>query len=79
MRAQLLDARRPVLISEVIDELTLLNIDPTNAIAPSEDHILWARLGNGYEPAQLRSAAPTIARQWSQHDARAGSGTPSCS
>ena len=56
MRAQLLDARRPVLISEVIDELTLLNIDPTNAIAPSEDHILWARLGDGYEPAQLRSA-----------------------
>jgi uncharacterized protein YcaQ len=56
VRAQLLDARRPALVGEVIDELTVLNIDPTNAIAPSEDLILWSRLGNGYESAQLREA-----------------------
>jgi uncharacterized protein YcaQ len=56
VRAQLLDARRPVLIGEVIDELTVLNIDPTNAIAPSEHHILWSRLGSGYEAAQLQPA-----------------------
>ena len=56
VRAQLLDARRPALVAEVIDELTVVNIDPTNAIAPSEDHILWARLGAGYEPARLREA-----------------------
>lgn len=56
VRAQLLDARRPASVAEVIDELTVLNIDPTNAIAPSEDLILWTRLGNGYEPAQLKEA-----------------------
>lgn len=46
VRAQLLDARRPASAAEVIDELTVLNIDPTNAIA-LEDLILWTRLGNG--------------------------------
>ena len=56
VRAQLLSAERPALVAEVIDELTVLNIDPTNAIAPSEDHILWTRLGIGYEPVQLRQA-----------------------
>ena len=59
VRAQLLDARRPALVAEVVDELTVVNIDPTNAIAPSEDHILWARLGGGYEHAHLRAAAET--------------------
>ena len=56
MRAQLLTARRPSLVAEVIDELTVLNIDPTNAIAPCEHHLLWTRLGVGYEPAQLTEA-----------------------
>ncbi len=56
VRAQLLTADRPALVAEVIDELTVLNIDPTNAIAPSEDHLLWCRLGVGYEPAQLQQA-----------------------
>jgi len=59
VRAQLLDARRPALVAEVIDELTVLNIDPTNAIAPSEDHILWSRLGSGYDHAQLQQAVET--------------------
>lgn len=56
VRAQLLDAERPALVAEVVDELTVLNIDPTNAIAPSEDHILYSRLGAGYEPAHLVEA-----------------------
>ena len=59
VRAQLLDAGRPALVAEVADELTVVNIDPTNAIAPSEDHILWTRLGGGYEHAHLRAAAET--------------------
>lgn len=59
VRAQLLDAERPALVAEVADELTVLNIDPTNAIAPSEDHILWTRLGGGYEHTQLQTAAET--------------------
>ncbi len=59
IRAQLLDADRPSLVAEVVDELTVLNIDPTNAIAPSEDHILWTRLGGGYEHAHLQEAVET--------------------
>lgn len=55
VRAQLLSADRPALVAEVIDELTVLNIDPTNAIAPCEDHLLWSRLGVGYEHGQLQS------------------------
>lgn len=59
VRAQLLDAGRPGFVAEVVDELTVLNIDPTNAIAPSEDHILWSRLGGGYEHAHLQAASET--------------------
>ena len=59
IRAQLLDADRPSLVAEVVDELTVLNIDPTNAIAPSEDHILWTRLGGGYGHAHLQEAVET--------------------
>ncbi len=59
VRAQLLDADRPALVAEVVDELTVVNIDPTNAIAPSEDHILWSRLGGGYEHAHLQAASET--------------------
>ena len=56
VRAQLLDAERPSLVVEVVEALTLLNIDPVNAIAPSEDHLLWTRLGIGYEHAHLQQA-----------------------
>ncbi|MFT3861511.1 DNA glycosylase AlkZ-like family protein [Micropruina sp.] len=56
IRAQLLDAERPGSPAEVVDELTVLNIDPTNAIAPSEDHMLYSRLGGGYEHAHLSEA-----------------------
>jgi len=37
-------------------QLTLLQIDPTAAIAPSADLVAWSRLGSAYEPAQLRRA-----------------------
>ncbi|MDQ7993211.1 MAG: crosslink repair DNA glycosylase YcaQ family protein [Propionicimonas sp.] len=57
IRAQLLDAERPSFVPEVIEALTVVNIDPTSAIAPSEDHLLWTRLGVSYEHAQLQAAA----------------------
>src|SRR5690606_9475999 len=31
-------------------------LDPTNAIAPSADLVLWSRLGDGYDPRDLRDA-----------------------
>jgi len=54
VRAQLLDAPRPTDLLEVVQRLTLLQIDPTAAIAPSADLVLWSRLGPAYHPEQLK-------------------------
>ena len=54
--AQLLDRPRPTDLLEVVRQLTLLQIDPTAAIAPSADLVAWSRLGASYEPSQLRRA-----------------------
>jgi uncharacterized protein len=56
VRAQLLDARRPTELLTVVQQLTLLQIDPTAAIAPSADLVAWSRLGSGYDPAELKQA-----------------------
>jgi uncharacterized protein len=56
VRAQLLDAPRPTELLTVVQQLTLLQIDPTAAIAPSADLVAWSRLGSGYQPADLRQA-----------------------
>ena len=54
--AQLLDAPRPTDLLTVVQQLTLLQIDPTSAIAPSADIVAWSRLGSAYRPAHLRQA-----------------------
>ena len=56
VRAQLLDADRPTDLLEAVSHLTLLQIDPTAAIAPSADLVAWTRLGDAYRPAQLTQA-----------------------
>jgi hypothetical protein len=56
VRAQLLDAPRPTDLLSVVHRLTLLQIDPTAAIAPSADLVAWSRLGSAYEPDHLRQA-----------------------
>ncbi len=56
MRAQLLDSHRPTDLVAVVDRLTILQIDPTAAIAPSADLVLWSRLGSTYDPADLTKA-----------------------
>ena len=56
VRAQLLDAPRPTELLPVVQRLTLLQIDPTAAIAPSADLVAWSRLGSAYQPADLTSA-----------------------
>jgi uncharacterized protein YcaQ len=56
VRAQLLDAPRPTDLLAVVERLTLLQIDPTAAIAPSADLVAWSRLGSAYHPAHLKQA-----------------------
>ncbi|MET0673182.1 MAG: crosslink repair DNA glycosylase YcaQ family protein [Microbacterium pygmaeum] len=54
--AQLLSAARPAGIVETVYALTVVNIEPTAAIMPSADHILWSRLGWPYSSADLQRA-----------------------
>lgn len=59
VRAQLLDAARPESLVALVDQLTLLQIDPTAAIAPNVDLVAWSRLGDAYDPSDLRFALET--------------------
>lgn len=54
--AQLLDARRPTDLVDVVGRLTFLQLDPTAVIAPAADLVAWSRLGTAYRPDQLRQA-----------------------
>src|SRR5256884_9183211 len=56
VRAQLLDAPRPTDLLSVVQRLTLLQIDPTAAVAPSADLVAWSRLGESYRPENLKKA-----------------------
>ena len=68
IRAQLLDAQRPTELVAVVERLNLLQIDPTAAIAPSADLVLWSRLGSSYRPEQLKGAVEEE-RALFEHDA----------
>jgi uncharacterized protein YcaQ len=56
VRAQLLDAPRPKSLLEIVERLTFLQIDPTAAVAPSADLVLWSRLGSSYRREHLTQA-----------------------
>ena len=56
VRAQLLDVPRPTDLVTVVRRLTLLQIDPTAAVAPNADLVAWTRLGSAYRPEQLQHA-----------------------
>ncbi len=56
VRAQLLDADRPTYVVSLVERLTMLQVDPTAAIAPSADLVAWSRLGSSYRPADLKRA-----------------------
>ena len=59
VRAQLLDAYRPDSLLEVVDQLTVLQVDPTAAVAPSADLVAWGRLGDAYDHSDLTFAIET--------------------
>jgi hypothetical protein len=56
VRAQLLAKPRPTSVLETVRRLSLLQIDPTSAVAPSADLVLWSRLGSSYKRQDLRDA-----------------------
>lgn len=56
VRAQLLGAERPTDLMSVVRHLTILQAEPTSAIAPSADLVLWSRLGPAYDVGELRDA-----------------------
>lgn len=56
LRAQLLDEPRPTDLFDVVRRLTLLQVDPIKAVAPSADLVLWSRLGSSYDPQELADA-----------------------
>ena len=56
VRAQWLDRERPAYLLELVRHITLLQIDPTAAIAPSADLVAWSRLGVPYERVELGRA-----------------------
>lgn len=53
VRAQWLTRERPADVLETVRHLTLLQLEPTRAVAPSADLVLWSRLGSGYDPGEL--------------------------
>jgi uncharacterized protein len=56
VRAQLLDSPRPTDLLDVVRHLTMLQLDPIAAVAPSADLVAWSRLGASYSPADLSTA-----------------------
>ena len=47
---------RPAGLLKVVRHLTMLQIEPVAAIAPSAELAAWSRLGSAYSPAALRTA-----------------------
>src|SRR5580698_4391873 len=56
VRAQLLSGQRPPDLLTVVRQLTMLQLDPVSAVAPSADLVAWSRLGSAYEPKHLQGA-----------------------
>jgi len=56
VRAQLLDTRPPAGLLDTVRQLTLVQLEPTAAVAPTADLVLWSRLGDAYEPQDLTTA-----------------------
>ena len=56
VRAQLLTKERPTELLETVRQLSLVQLNPTNAVAPSADLVLWSRLGSRYSAQELEDS-----------------------
>jgi uncharacterized protein len=60
VRAQVLTKERPADVLETVRRLSLLQLDPTSAIAPSAELVVWSRLGSAYSPQELWDAVDEL-------------------
>ena len=56
VRAQALEATRPADVLDTVRRLTFVKVDPVSAVAPSADVVLWSRLGEAYDPGEVKEA-----------------------
>lgn len=56
VRAQWLQGARPADLVSVLRRLFFLQLEPTKAVAPSAELVLWSRLGNSFRPEQIAQA-----------------------
>ncbi len=56
VRAQLLTADRPTDLLDLVRHLTLLQDDPTAAVAPNAHVVAWSRIGPAYRRSELEDA-----------------------
>jgi uncharacterized protein len=56
VRAQLLDSARPADLLDLVRHLTLLQVEPTAAVAPSAEVVAWSRLGPRFRRSELEDA-----------------------
>jgi len=56
VRAQLLTKERSTDLCETVRQLSLVQLEPTSAIAPSAELVLWSRLGSGFDPQEMWDA-----------------------
>jgi uncharacterized protein YcaQ len=56
VQAQLLTAERPTYLVDTVRQLSLLQLDPTRAIAPSAELVIWSRLGSSFARRELWDA-----------------------
>jgi len=61
VQAQWLTQPRPTEVLDVVRHLTFLQAEPTAAIAPSADLVLWSRIGAAYDRTELRDAVDELA------------------
>jgi uncharacterized protein YcaQ len=56
VRAQFLSRERPADLLTLVRRLTVLQLDPVSAIAPSADLVAWSRIGPSYQPRHREAA-----------------------